>query len=464
MEALKPFVVPVVDEALILKYDQPGPRYTSYPTAPLFTDHFTAADFLAEIDATNAAEKPPPLSLYFHLPFCESVCFFCGCNVTFTSDRTRPAGYTDVLIREMDMVVPRLRPGRPVAQLHWGGGTPTFFSPPQLEALFGAIRERFAFADDAEIGIEIDPRETTPGHFDVLARCQFNRLSMGVQDFDPKVQQAVNRIQPEALTRDTIQTARDKGFTSISVDLIYGLPHQTEATFARTLEAILRLNPDRIALFNFAYLPKQIRHQKAIDAAAMPSPKEKLAILRRAIADFTAAGYRFIGMDHFAKPDDPMCLAQDAGTLYRNFQGYTTHAGCDLYAFGVSSISSVGRTYAQNDKDSRQYAATIASGQLAIRRGLRMTDEDALRHEVIMRLMCDFALDMGAIGRRFAIDFPTHFADCLDALRPLQLDGLVTLSPDRIQVSPAGRLLIRNICMAFDEHLPKTHAQFSRTV
>ncbi|HPA18234.1 MAG TPA: oxygen-independent coproporphyrinogen III oxidase [Verrucomicrobiae bacterium] len=464
MASVNQFVVPVVDEALILKYDQPGPRYTSYPTAPLFTDRFTAADLWAEIEATNAAPQPPPLSLYFHLPFCESVCFFCGCNVTFTSDRTRPVGYTEILIREMDMIVPRLRPGRPVAQLHWGGGTPTFFSPPQLQALFDAIRSRFAFAEDAEIGIEIDPRETTPEHFDVLARCRFNRLSMGIQDFDPKVQQAVNRIQPEDLTRNTIETARQKGFSSISVDLIYGLPHQSEATFAKTLDAILRLDPDRIALFNFAYLPKQIRHQKAIEATALPSPREKLAILRRAIAEFTRAGYRFIGMDHFAKPDDPMCRAQDNGTLYRNFQGYTTHAGCDLFAFGVSAISSVGRTYGQNDKNSREYAAAIGAGRLAIVRGLRMSDEDILRREVIMRLMCDFALDMPALGARFGIDFPKHFAPCLEALRPLEADGLVRIADGRIEVSPAGRLLIRNICMAFDEHLAKTSAQFSRTV
>ncbi|MCC6356211.1 MAG: oxygen-independent coproporphyrinogen III oxidase [Verrucomicrobiae bacterium] len=464
MASVRQFVVPVVDEALILKYDQPGPRYTSYPTAPLFTDRFTADDLLAEVSASDASPQPPPLSLYFHLPFCESVCFFCGCNVTFTSDRSRPVGYTEILIREMDMVVPRIRRDRPVAQLHWGGGTPTFFSPPQLEALFAAIRERFDFADEAEIGIEIDPRETTPEHFDVLARCRFNRLSMGVQDFDPRVQRAVNRIQPEDLTRNTIQTARDKGFTSISVDLIYGLPFQTEATFAKTLEAILRLDPDRIALFNFAYLPKQIRHQKAIEAAALPSPREKLAILRRAIADFTAAGYRFIGMDHFAKPDDPMCLAQDAGTLYRNFQGYTTHAGCDLFAFGVSAISSVGRAYAQNNKDSRQYAAAVGAGNLATCRGLRMTDEDILRREVIMRLMCDFALDMPALGSRFGIDFARHFAPCLEALRPLEADGLISVSGGRIRVSPTGRLLIRNICMAFDEHLPNTSAQFSRTV
>lgn len=464
MESVKQFVVPVVNEDLILKYDQPGPRYTSYPTAPLFTERFTADDFRAEIVAANAITAPLPLSLYFHLPFCESVCFFCGCNVTFTSDRTRPKSYTDVLAREMDMVSALIDRKRPVVQLHWGGGTPTFFSPEQLEALFGSIRDRFSFDADAELGIEIDPREITPGHFDVLARCRFNRLSMGVQDFDPIVQRAVNRIQPEELTRRTIEIARDKGFSSISLDLIYGLPHQSESTFAKTLEAVLRLNPDRIALFNFAYLPKQIRHQKAIDATTLPSPREKLAILSRAITEFTKAGYRFIGMDHFAKPDDPMCVAQDSGTLYRNFQGYTTHAGCDLLAFGVSAISNVGRTYAQNDKNSREYEAKIRDGRLATVRGLRMTDEDLLRREIIMRLMCDFALDMRAIGSRFGIDFERHFSPCLDALRPLESDGLVRIADGRIEVSPPGRLLIRNICMAFDEHLPKTSAQFSRTV
>jgi len=464
MANVKQFVVPVVDEGLILKYDQPGPRYTSYPTAPLFTDRFTAEDLRAEISATNAVPKPPPLSLYFHLPFCESVCFFCGCNVTFTSDRSRPKSYTDVLLQEMDMVAPMLRQDRRVVQLHWGGGTPTFFSPAQLESLFDAITGRFRFADDAELGIEIDPRELTPEHFDVLARCRFNRLSMGVQDFDPEAQKAVNRIQPEELTRRTIQVARDKGFSSISVDLIYGLPYQTEKTFAKTLEAILRINPDRIALFNFAYLPKQIRHQKAIEATALPSPREKLAILSRAIAEFTSAGYRFIGMDHFAKPDDPMCVAQDSGTLYRNFQGYTTHAGCDLFAFGVSAISNVGRTYAQNNKNSREYETVIRSGQLATVRGLRMTDEDLLRRDVIMRLMCDFSLDMRSIGSRWGIDFRRHFAQSLELLRPLESDGLIRIDEALVEVTPAGRLLIRNICMAFDEHLSETSAQFSRTV
>ncbi len=454
----------MVNDDLLMKYDVAGPRYTSYPTAPHFTTDFSPADLLQEVETTNASSSAD-LSLYFHLPFCESVCFFCGCNVTFTSDRTRPRGYTELLIREMDRFASRIRKGRRVVQLHWGGGTPTFFSPEQLRLLHHATRERFEFAPDAQIGLEVDPRETTSEHLKVLQELGFNRLSMGVQDFDPEVQKAVNRLQTEEMTRGVIEEARARGFRSISVDLMYGLPFQTESSFRRTLEKVLSLRPDRMALFNFAYLPKMIRHQKAIKAEALPVVKEKLAILRCAIAAFTESGYRYVGMDHFARPEDEMCRAQDAGTLYRNFQGYTTHAGCDLYAFGVSAIGQVGRTYAQNHKNVHEYEKWILQGGLATQRGIRLTDDDVLRREVIMRLLCDFTLDTAAVSRAHGIDFETYFADALVELKGMEVDGLLTWSGGKLAVTPLGRLLIRNICMPFDAYLKQREGvAFSRTI
>lgn len=456
---------PSIDYDLVARYDTSGPRYTSYPTAPHFTEKFTAADYRAEVTRTNALADAPPLSLYVHLPFCESVCFFCGCNVTFTSDRKRPGPYTQLLLREIAAMTGLVARGREVRQLHWGGGTPTFFSPDQMRTLHEATREHFRFAADAEVGLEVDPRETTSAHLRMLGQLGFNRLSMGVQDFDPQVQKAVNRVQSEEITRRAIEEARQVGFRSVSVDLIYGLPFQTESSFAATLERVVALQPDRVAVFNFAYLPEMIRHQKAIQREALPAPREKLAILRRAIEFLCATGYRYVGMDHFAKPDDEMCRAQDDGALYRNFQGYTTHAGCDLYAFGVSSISQVGRTYAQNQKNIHQYETALGAEGWATQRGILLSDEDILRREVIMRLMCDFALDMKAIGQRFHLDFESHFADALTALQPMIADGLMRREGDRLVVTPTGRLLVRNLCMPFDAYLkPGDGQRFSRTI
>lgn len=455
----------MIDFSLVAKYDRSGPRYTSYPTAPHFTEAFTAESFREEIRRTNAAKDAPPLSLYFHLPFCESVCFFCGCNVTFTSDRKRPLPYTESVVREMDAVAALVGRGRRVEQLHWGGGTPTFFRPEQMRALHEATRARFEFAPDAEVGLEVDPRETTDEHVETLAALGFNRLSMGIQDFDPRVQEAVNRVQPEALTRRVIERARAAGFVSVSVDLIYGLPHQTEETFAATIEKVLALGPDRVAVFNFAYLPEMMRHQKAIPREALPAPAVKLAILRRASEAFAAAGFRYVGMDHFAKPGDELCRAQDAGRLTRNFQGYSTHGGCDLYAFGVSAISQVGRVYAQNHKDVHAYEAKARAEGFATQRGLALTPEDEMRRELIMRLMCDFRLDTAAFGRKHGVAFASHFAGALEALVPMERDGLLALRGDTLEITPTGRYLIRNICMAFDARLAeKPGHKFSRTV
>ena len=459
------FVVPTIDWDLLAKYDTSGPRYTSYPTAPQFTETFTGKDLAETIQEANLRPLPSPISLYFHLPFCESVCFFCGCNVTFTADRSRPKSYTETLIREMDLIKPLLHAKQKVYQLHWGGGTPTFFSPDQLKYLGDAIYKRLTFAPDAEIGVEIDPRETTTEHLKTLKSLGFNRLSMGVQDFNSDVQKAVNRIQPEALTQKSIETARELGFQSISVDLIYGLPNQTEKTFAQTLERIIQLNPDRIAFFNFAYLPEMIRHQKAISEQALPSAREKFSILRHAITRFSEAGYRYIGMDHFAKPNDDLCRAQDNGTLSRNFQGYTTHAGCDLYALGVSAISQVQNIYAQNHKKIQAYTDAVQTQQFATHRGIRLTPDDLLRREIIMTLMCHFQLNISTIEAKHHLTFSDYFVDELKALAAFEKDGLITKNKEKILATSTGRLLIRNLCMIFDAYLKKKPDQkFSRTI
>lgn len=453
-----------IDQDLLKKYDRPGPRYTSYPTAPQFHSGFKASDFTRAIRESTAAAPGKPLSLYFHLPFCESVCFYCGCNVTFTKDRTRPEDYNDMLFREMDLVADAETRKRPVHQLHYGGGTPTFFSPEQLDRLFQGIAERFHFAPDAEIGLEVDPRETSNRHLEVLGASGFNRISMGIQDFDLDVQKAVNRVQSVEETRRVIDVSRQNGMTSVSVDLIYGLPHQSVEKFRKTIETIVDLNPDRIALFNFAYLPERIKHQKAIQAEALPSPEEKIAILCQAIDAFTGEGYRFIGLDHFAKPEDPLCRAQDAGTLYRNFQGYTTHAECDLIGFGVSSISQVGYAYAQNEKNLTTYALKIQNHQPATERGIRMTDEDRVRREIIMRILCDFRLDYSTLSEAFGIDFPEAYADEIAQLCGPAEDGLIECSDRGFIVTPTGRLLVRNVAMVFDEYLGKSDVLYSRTV
>ncbi|MDZ4814836.1 MAG: oxygen-independent coproporphyrinogen III oxidase [Verrucomicrobiota bacterium] len=458
-------VVPVLNESLLVKYAKSGPRYTSYPTAPQFHEGFTEDSFIAEVQRTNAAQHQAPVSLYFHLPFCKSVCFFCGCNVTFTSDRKRPAPYIQLLLQEMDLVLRHMKPGRKVVQLHWGGGTPTFFAPPELAQLFGEIRARFELDKNAEVGVEIDPRETTAAHLKTLSTCGFNRLSMGVQDFDAQVQEAVNRIQPESLTRSTIKEARDLGFTSINVDLIYGLPYQTPETFERTIHTIIDLSPDRIALFNFAYLPEMIRHQKAIKSDALPSSQAKMTILNHAILTLTSAGYRYIGMDHFAKPTDEMCVAQDNAQLYRNFQGYSTHAGCDLYAFGVSSISQVGNTYSQNYKNIHDYEKAVSAGHIPVQRGISLSADDLIRREVIMTLLCSFMVDKAAFEKSSGIAFDEYFVDAQREINELIADGLLIEKGSVLEVTPVGRLLVRNIAMAFDTYLKKNaEAKFSRTV
>ncbi|MFP5284721.1 MAG: oxygen-independent coproporphyrinogen III oxidase, partial [Thermoanaerobaculia bacterium] len=409
------------DRGMLLKYDRPGPRYTSYPTAPHFEDGFGHAEYVRLLE--RSAESGRRLSLYVHIPFCAHRCFFCGCNVTISHDRRWGKRYLPLLAREMEMVSERLAvegPGhREVVQVHWGGGTPTFLPPEDLTELMALIRRSFRLGSDCEIGVEVDPRECSPAHLDALAEAGVNRLSMGLQELDPQVQEAVNRIQSAEQTWGVLDGARSRGMRSVNVDLIYGLPHQTPGRFALTLEEVLRMAPDRLGLFNFAFLPQSFPHQKVIDAAALPSPDAKLRMLEEAIATLTAAGYVFIGMDHFARPEDTLAQALRDRTLTRNFQGYSTCADSDLVGFGVSSIGEVGGGYAQNLKTVAEYGAALERGRLPACRGLSLSADDVMRRDLILRLMCHFRLDKREVERRHGIrDFDRLFAAELGQLRP----------------------------------------------
>ncbi len=456
---------PIFDHELIRRYDRPGPRYTSYPTAPHFRDDFSLDDYRDEIRRVNEDDPQRPVSLYFHLPFCRSVCYFCGCNVHFTKDESIGDAYIDRVLAEMDVLAQLIGPERRVAQLHWGGGTPTFLPAPTLARLIDGYQSRFTFADEAEIGVEIDPREVTQDQLELMAGAGFNRISMGIQDFDPQVQEAVHRIQPEDLTRGVIDSCRALEFESINIDLIYGLPHQTADRFQETVDRIIEISPDRIAVFNFAYLPEMIRHQKAIRADALPDPEEKLRILEMVVTRLTDAGYAFIGMDHFARPDDELTVALENRTLYRNFQGYTTCAGADLVGIGATSIGQIGRIYAQNLKKTGEYQDAIDRDGLAICRGLRLSDDDLLRRDVITRLMCHFVLYKEEIEAAWGIDFDGTFGDAITALQPMAEDGLLSIHPERIEIHALGRLLVRNVAMCFDAYLDGDGAKrYSRTV
>lgn len=443
----------VFDLDLIKKYDRSGPRYTSYPTAVQFHEGFTEADYRAAAQASNDHTKP--LSLYFHLPFCDTVCFYCACNKVVTKDRSKPAEYLQRLYREIEQQSALFSAERPVTQLHWGGGTPTFLSHQEMQSLMQKTGQHFQLVDDdtGEYSIEVDPREASADTIALLREIGFNRLSLGVQDFDPQVQQAVNRIQTEEQTWAVLEAARNQGFRSISLDLMYGLPLQTIERFDRTLEKVIAAAPDRLSVFNYAHLPERFKPQRRINEAELPTPQMKLDILQHCIHRLTSAGYVYIGMDHFARPDDELAQAQRNGTLYRNFQGYSTHADCDLVALGVTSISMVGPTYAQNLRSMDDYLARLDNGQLAIFRGVRLNADDQVRRSVIMELICHFRLDFAAIEQQWQIDFRQYFAAELQRLHELAADGLLQLSDQGIQVLPAGRLLIRNICMLFDAYL-----------
>ncbi len=452
------------DEALIKRYDVAGPRYTSYPTAVQFHTGLDAAAY-RQVLATRDSNRP--LSLYFHLPFCDTVCFYCACNKVVTKRREKAAPYLQRVHHEMQLVAAQLAGSRRVEQLHWGGGTPTFISHDEMRELMRVTRSLFDLADDTqgEYGIEIDPREIKPDTLAVLREIGFNRLSMGVQDFDPRVQKAVNRLQSEAETFGALNEARRLGFRSISMDLIYGLPFQSVASFMTTLDKVLAVQPDRLSVFNYAHLPELFKPQRRINATDLPAPQVKLDILQMTIARLTDAGYVYIGMDHFARPDDELAIAQREGKLYRNFQGYSTHAECDLLGFGITSISSVNDCFAQNLKELDDYYPRIDANELPIFRGIVLDADDRLRRDIIIQLSCHFELVFTTMETRHNITFTDYFSRELQDLQQMQIDGLLQLQPGHLQVLPAGRLLIRNICMVFDKYLrDKTRQRFSKVI
>jgi oxygen-independent coproporphyrinogen-3 oxidase len=459
----KPIELDLPDE-LLHKYNRPGPRYTSYPPAPSWNDAFERGELEQAYARADAAGTD--VSLYVHIPFCQSLCLFCACNVSIQKDHHVAQGYLETLRREIEAVARHVSRERPVVQLHWGGGTPTYLAPSEMEDLFADLSLRFHFAPDVEMGVEIDPRVTTREHLEMLRRLGFNRLSLGIQDFDPVVQKTVHRIQPFVLTRDVVAAARGLGFDSINMDLIYGLPHQTAETFASTLDRILELGPDRIALFSYAHVP-WLKKQQGSFAKFLPSDHDKFRTFRSAINRFLQAGYLYIGMDHFARPDDELARAQRDRTLHRNFQGYSTRGGADLYGMGVSAISRIGTTYAQNYRELPRYHEAVERDGLAIMRGYRLTEEDRLRGEVISRLLCHAVVKKEEINREFGIDFDTYFAPELQELQGFEEDALVRRLPGEIQITSRGRIFMRNVAMVFDSYLKQQEGdkpRFSRTL
>ncbi|SDH82686.1 oxygen-independent coproporphyrinogen III oxidase [Pseudomonas panipatensis] len=453
------------DADLIRRYDLSGPRYTSYPTAVQFHEGVGPFDMLHALRDSQKAGRP--LSLYVHIPFCANICYYCACNKVITKDRGRSAPYLARLIHEIEIVSRHLGRGQVVEQLHFGGGTPTFLSPGQLRELMGQLRTHLHLLDDdsGDYGIEIDPREADWSTMGLLRELGFNRVSLGVQDFDLEVQQAVNRLQSLDETRAIMDAARTLQYRSINIDLIYGLPKQTPSRFADTVEQVIGLQPDRLSVFNYAHLPERFMPQRRINTADLPSPGQKLEMLQRTIEQLSEAGYRYIGMDHFALPDDELASAQEDGTLQRNFQGYTTHGHCDLVGLGVSAISQIGDFYGQNSTDISHYMSSLDNGQLATRRGLHCSKDDRVRRAVIQQLICHFQLDFEAIEESLNIDFRGYFADIWAELERFAADGLIKLDQRGIDVTPAGRLLVRTLCMLFDHYLPTQSLQrFSRVI
>jgi oxygen-independent coproporphyrinogen III oxidase len=443
----------IVPEASLLRHcDGPGPRYTSYPTADRFVEAF-GADALAGWLRTRAVMPARPLSLYVHIPFCNTICYYCACNKVITRDHRKALEYLDYLKGEIELVAEHLEPGQSLQQLHLGGGSPTYLTSAELEHLVQMITGRFALEEGGEYGVEVDPRSTPPEKVRTLAALGFNRLSIGVQDFDPDVQRAVNRIQSFKITRACVDAAREAGFRSINLDLIYGLPQQTRETFARTLDQVLALAPDRVALYHYAHLPERFKPQRRINVVEVPPSEEKLHIMVEAIWRLTEYGYEYIGMDHFARADDDLAKAQRQGRLHRNFQGYSTRPECDLIGLGVSAISKIGPTYSQNVRSLDEYYDCLRSGRLPTARGLLLSADDLVRRSVIMALMCHFAVSKEAIESAYLTRFDDYFDRELQELKPLEQAGLVENSRDWISVTPRGKLLVRAIAMVFDSYL-----------
>lgn len=466
-----------VSKSLLEKYSTTGPRYTSYPTAPVWTENYTAKTHVAALQTTNDTEhRQQPLSLYVHLPFCETRCLFCGCNVVITKQKDKAEEYLDYLFREIEITAAHMDLKRPVVQSHWGGGTPTYLSPEQMDKLFRFQKDIFNFQPDAEVAIEVDPRVTSKEQIQLLRELGFNRVSLGVQDFEPAVQEEVHRVQPIEMTAEFTEYCRGQGFSGINFDLIYGLPHQTLATFKNTIQEVLRLSPDRIALYNFAYVPWLSPHQKQLPQEAMPGGEEKFKIFQYAIEALTGAGYIYIGMDHFAKPDDELAVALKNGTLHRNFMGYTvkqkdsSQPDPDLYGFGVSAISGLSRYYAQNVKKLSQYYEAIQQKSLPVYRGYMLSDDDVLRRQVILSILCQGDVNFKTIEAQFNIpDFQAYFLPALKTLKDTADDGLIEWTCDGFSLTPLGRVFSRNIAMPFDAYLENQQKQpdkptFSKTL
>lgn len=453
------------DSELIRRHDLTGPRYTSYPTAVQFHNQVGAFDLLHALRESRKAVRP--LSLYVHIPFCANICYYCACNKVITKDRGRAQAYLQRLEQEIQTVACHVDGRQVVEQLHFGGGTPTFLSHVELRQLMAHLRKHFTLLDghSGDYGIEIDPREADWSTMGLLRELGFNRVSLGVQDLDPLVQRAINRLQSLDETRAIVEAARTLQFRSVNIDLIYGLPLQTPDSFARTVEEVIALQPDRLSVFNYAHLPERFMPQRRIDTAQLPSAEHKLQMLQRTIEQLTGAGYRYIGMDHFALPDDDLAIAQEEGTLQRNFQGYTTHGHCDLIGLGVSAISQIGDLYAQNSSDLAEYQNLLGGAQLATSRGLLCNVDDHIRRAVIAQLICHFSLDFATVENRFGIDFRGYFNDVWPRLLSMAIDGLIDLDADSLRVTPAGRLLVRSICMVFDAYLDLQNRQrFSKVI
>ena len=456
----------IVDLELIRRLDKNGPRYTSYPTADRFVDTFNAESYRKWVAKREVGGIDRPLSLYIHIPFCNTLCFYCACNKVITKDRSKSAEYVRYLIKEMAMQAMLLGPDQVVEQLHFGGGTPTFLSNDEIKQVMTAIRQHFRLVKDGEYSIEVDPRKVSNETIALLGETGFNRISIGVQDFDDEVQSAVNRIQSEEETLRVIHAARANGFKSVSIDLIYGLPKQTLEGFGVTLDKVIAANPDRLSIYNYAHMPTIFKPQRRIHEEDLPAPQVKLDILDMAVNKLTDAGYVYIGMDHFAKPEDELAVAQRQGKLHRNFQGYSTHSDCDLVALGLSSIGKIGPTYSQNYRELEDYYGALDRDVLPIMRGMELSDDDLVRRAIIQALMCHFELAKESFDNDYGIDFDDYFADEMKELREYEREGLLVMSPQSIKVTPKGRMLIRNICMLFDKYLRtrQEHALYSKVI
>lgn len=467
MNKIETAVYPAIEipEELIRRFDSLGPRYTSYPTADRFTAEFNAESYIQYLKQRSRSNNKPPLSLYIHIPFCASLCYYCACNKVITKDHGRSAKYLEYLEKELRLVVAHLHSKETLSQLHLGGGTPTFLSHDEMRRLMAMLRQYFDFSDDAEISIEIDPRTVTSETLQLLAELGFNRTSLGVQDFDAEVQKAVHRIQPFEMVGRTVSDSRGAGFQSINFDLIYGLPKQNLDSFSATLDQVIRLSPDRIALYNYAHLPTRFKPQRRIAESDLPSAEQRLQIFLMSLRRLLAEGYVYIGLDHFAKPGDSLAKASLDKSLHRNFQGYTTRADCDLIGLGLSAIGKIGNSYVQNLRTLDEYYGSLDQGMLPVEKGFHLSQDDLLRRQVIMDLMCSNPIDFDAVGKQHDISFRDYFSEELRQIQLYADEGLIALDDKRVSITPKGRLFVRAVGMAFDHYLTRqSTAKYSRLI